>query len=70
MRLIDADALLAELNEKEIPWNRRINDIIMNQPTAYDVDKVIEQLEELNDNEFTYAAVMSIVRGGGTNGRD
>lgn len=67
MRLIDADALLAELNEKEIPWNRRINDIIMNQPTAYDVDKVIEQLEELNDNEFTYAAVMAIVRGGGVN---
>ena len=35
-----------------------------------DTDKVVEQLEELNENEFTYAAVMAIVRGGGTNGRD
>lgn len=50
MRLIDADALFAELNEKEIPWNRRINDIIMNQPTAYDIDKVVEQLEESKHN--------------------
>lgn len=46
MRLIDVDALFAELNEKRIPSNRIINDIIMEQPTAYDVDKVVEQLED------------------------
>ena len=40
MRLIDVDALFEELNSKKIPWNRRINDIIMAQPTAYDVERL------------------------------
>ena len=44
-----------------------ITDMIEDAPTAYNPDKVIEQLEELNDNEFTYASVMAIVRGGGVN---
>lgn len=44
-RLIDADALFKELNDNNIHWNRQINDIIMAQPTAYDVDKVVEELE-------------------------
>lgn len=43
-RLIDADVLFKELNDKNIPWNRQINDIIMAQPTAYDVEKVVEEL--------------------------
>lgn len=46
MRLIDVDVLFKELNSKQIPWNRRINDIIMAQPTAYDVEKVDEQIVE------------------------
>ncbi len=49
-RLIDADALFKVLNDKNIPWNRQINDIIMAQPTAYDVEKVVEETGEvLND---------------------
>ena len=46
MRLIDVDVLFEELNSKQISWNRRINDIIMAQPTAYDVEKVDEQIVE------------------------
>ena len=46
MRLIDVDALFEKLNKKQIPWNRRINDIIMAQPTAYDVEKVEGRLEK------------------------
>lgn len=56
-RLIDADALIKELHEalngsgydtdyKEMG----IDDFILNQPTAFDVDKVVEVLEELKHN--------------------
>ena len=45
-RLIDADALFKELNDENIPWNRQINDIIMAQPTAYDVDAVVKKLDK------------------------
>lgn len=72
MRLIDADALFTELNEKDIPWDRRINDIIMKQQTAYDVDKVVEQLEELRDRGnktgiLHFGDIIKIVKGGGVN---
>ena len=68
MRLIDVDALFEELNNKQIPWNRRINDIIMTQPTAYDVEKVERHLEELfnhhNATKRVMRFVFEIVRGG------
>ena len=54
MRLIDVDALFEELNDKDIPWNRRINDIIMAQPTAYDIENVMEQLEEYREEFMQY----------------
>lgn len=44
--LIDRSALIKELINKNIPPNRRINDIIMAQPVAYDIDAVVEQLED------------------------
>lgn len=34
-------------------------------PTAYDVDKVVEQICELSENEFTLAKVIHIVKAGG-----
>lgn len=34
-------------------------------PAAYDVDKVIEQIGELNDNEFALGKVSEIIRAGG-----
>jgi len=47
MRLIDAD-LLQEVLAKE-PMNnrnyRRANEIVVDMPTAYDVDKVVGRLE-------------------------
>ena len=46
MRLIDVDKLIETLNRLEIPFNADINNIIISQPTAYNVDKVIEQLEK------------------------
>ena len=46
MRLIDADKLFETLNKLEIPFNADINNVIFSQPTAFDVEKVVEQLEE------------------------
>lgn len=54
MRLIDADELMGELHEslkgdcdlrKDYEF-MGIDEFIENQPTAYDVDKVIAQLDE------------------------
>ena len=53
MRLIDADTLIKDLSylytKNHIPVDMRAKETlstIMEQPTAYDVDKVIEQLGE------------------------
>lgn len=61
MRLIDADKLLDALDKVEqdcenaciIPsWTMAVEKI-KRQPTAYDVDKVVEKLEE--EREISYA---------------
>lgn len=58
MRLIDADKLMGELHEslkgdcdlrKDYEF-MGIDEFIENQPTAYNVDKVLEQLK--NEKEF------------------
>ena len=58
MRLIDADRLLADLKEENVlpiciqnltKKNKQIirfENMIYEQPTAYDVDNVLEQLED------------------------
>ena len=50
MRLIDENALLRALAlepmENRTYW--RANEIVLNQPTAYDIDKVVEQLEKVS----------------------
>ena len=46
MRLIDVDKLFKTLNKLEIPFYADINNVINSQPTAYNVNKVIEQLEK------------------------
>lgn len=51
MRLIEADTLVKDLLE-QIPLAENVTifkDIIESQPTAYDVDKVVEYLEQLRD---------------------
>lgn len=76
MRLIDADELILHLNDfmlqqspidiqdiESIHVSAVIQDCINaveEQPTAYDVDKVLEQLE--------YSRVVEIVKGGGIDG--
>ena len=82
MRLIDADNLKAYLREylnydHAVPW-------VDAQPTAYDVNAVMEQLQKnadknrgfyianLNDNAqgqmIAYLHAIEIVKGGGVNG--
>lgn len=70
-RLIDADKLIEDLNDKNIEFDASINEIIMRQPTAYDLDKVVEQLEEnsrpwTTDKGFIMMdKAMKIIKGGG-----
>ena len=59
MRLIDADTLVKDLSylytKNHIPVDMRAKEIlttIMEQPTAYSVDKVVEKLEELKTRYF------------------
>lgn len=47
MRLIDADALIEELDKME--YSREKHDfkrLVENQPTAYDIEKVVAELED------------------------
>ena len=59
MRLIDADKLIEELTIKAVSKDAHIISIanavvnlVNNQPTAYDIDKVVEELEE-NSSRYT-----------------
>lgn len=84
MRLIDADKLILHLNDfmlqqspidiqdiESIKVSAVIKDCIKavdEQPTAYDVDKVLEQLEYSrvpNTGIAGYHKVVEIVKGGG-----
>jgi hypothetical protein len=79
MRLIDADKLMGELHEslkgacdlrKDYEF-MGIDEFIENQPTAYNVDKVLEQLEYSrvpNTGIAGYHKVVEIVKGGGIDG--
>lgn len=76
MRLIDADKLMGELHEslkgdcdlrKDYEF-MGIDEFIENQPTAYNVNKVLEQLEYSrvpNTGIAGYHKVVEIVKGGG-----
>lgn len=55
MRLIDADELLKKFSyggvadtEEDKAWITTIRRTIKAQPTKYDIDKVVEQLEEVS----------------------
>lgn len=87
MRLIDADKLIEVLHEslegdcdlREDYEFMGIDEFIKNQPTAYDVDKVVEQLGKKQNNkgfggtiqEIFYDSgledAIEIVKGGGMN---
>lgn len=86
MRLIDADKLIAEWNDMGVSMNpdvfeKQVDDLINNQPTAYNVDKVVKQLEKVKNesrdewettgNEYAFGEMwgfdkaIEIVRKGG-----
>lgn len=70
MRLIDADKFkefLTKLYEEGAPYDGII-ELLDKEPTAYDVDKVLEQLEYSrvpNTGIAGYHKVVEIVKGGG-----
>lgn len=85
MRLIDADALIKDLSylytKNHIPVDMRARETlstVMEQPTAYDVDKVVEKLEAYSNADgaerlgtmpvVELADAIKIVKGGGVNG--
>ena len=64
MRLIDADALIKDLSylytKNHIPVDMRARETlstVMEQPTAYDVDKVVEQLKNVSYERFGNAGM-------------
>ena len=75
MRLIDADKLEEAINSslntgRETFSPEIIREAIDEQPTAFDVDKVVEQLDTyitklVGRNSALYQTVMQIVKGGG-----
>lgn len=67
-RLIDADKIIDSLGNSDMDF--AIGAIIDEQPTAFDVDKVVEQLDAyitklVRRNAVLYKTVMQIVEGGG-----
>lgn len=48
-RLIDADKIIDSLGNSDMDF--AIGAVIDKQPTAFDVDKVVEQLEELGNDK-------------------
>lgn len=75
MRLIDADKIIDSLGSSDV--DLYISGLIDEQPTAFDVDKVVEQLDKASDYyEFdeqgkehvqmiNLAEAIEIVKGGG-----
>ena len=82
MRLIDADRLKKEFYKLPIRsnWGEAFLPLLIDeQPTAYDVDKVVKEIEKrITDSldafdygisRATYEAALGIVRRGGINGK-
>ena len=80
MRLIDADALKKDLKSVTLSNGTLVNTnavlyLLEEYPTAYDVDKIVEQLEELRkecedplqeyDPNYFIDKAIEIVKGGG-----
>jgi hypothetical protein len=71
----DVIQILKECNLDETLFEKDVFDKISNLPTAYDVDKVVEQLEELRDRfdkkDFAIRGVIEkaikIIKAGGKN---
>lgn len=67
-RLIDADKIIDSLGNSDMDF--AIGAVIDEQPTVFDMDKVVEQLDTyitklVGRNAALYQTVMQIVKGGG-----
>ena len=52
MRLINADDVKELLNGLEsLPWEEQVDELVDAIPTAYDLDKVVAGLENLQDTD-------------------
>ena len=85
MRLIDEEKLMEDIQKTITEQSGTIDwmNLIYRQPTAYDLDDVVEQLEELADESYkayciafnsddraeydAYTNAIDIVKGGGVN---
>lgn len=66
MRLIDADKIIDSLGNSDMDF--AIGAVIDEQPTVFDVDKVVEQLENYLFEKYCIegdTAIDEIVKGGG-----
>lgn len=76
-RLIDAGLVLDNLSGRleSMKDYDAVKDAINNMPTAYDPDKVVEQLEEYREEmeQFKFGGMLSdmieVVKAGGVNGK-
>nr|DAM18540.1 MAG TPA: hypothetical protein [Bacteriophage sp.] len=69
MRLIDADKLRTILTDEEYPCalQTALIGIINEQPTAYNVDKVVEELNKIKKYNLNLADMMLDIQANGTN---
>lgn len=68
MRLIDADKLIHALVNDFIGGKKTLGQVIDEQPTAFDADKVVEQLEDYLFEKYCIegdTTIDEIVKGGG-----
>ena len=68
MRLIDTDKLIHALCRDYTTGKKTLGQIIDEQPTAFDVDKVVEQLENYLFEKYCIEedrTIDEIVKGGG-----
>ena len=70
-RLIDADKIIDSLGNSDMDFV--IGAVIDEQPTVFDMDKVVEQLDIyitklVGRNSALYQTAMQIVKGGGVDG--
>ena len=73
MRLIDEEKLMEDMQKTITEQSGNIDwmNMIYRQPTAYDVDQVVEQLEEFRDEMKMFGCdgllsdLIEIVKGGG-----
>ena len=61
MRLIDADAFVEYVNRRYDLCSDELRMMIEEQPTAYDISKVVAELETLKIDKCNYFGVLNVV---------